>query len=103
MTSNNSSPIQDAELEANSVSVTKWLWIGFLLGLIGLMIVYLRSPKAPAALSAKYEEGERWIFERSFTETLKAREVKNVWKGFEIGYAVVAALLFVVLSRALWG
>ena len=99
MTSIDSSAIQDAELEANSVSVTKWFWIGLLLGLIGVLIVYLRSPKASAALLAKYEEGERWMFERSYTETLKNREVKNTW----IGFAVVAALQFAVLSRILWG
>ena len=71
MTSINSSPIQDAELEANAVSVTKWFWIGFLFGLIGVMIVYLRSPKVSVGLSAKYEEGERSMFERGYTETLK--------------------------------
>lgn len=99
MTSTNSSTIQDAQLEANSVSVTKWLWIGLLLGPIGVLIVYLRSPKASVGLSAKYEEGERSMFERSYTETLKTREVKNTW----IGFAVGAALQFVVLSRILWG
>lgn len=99
MTSINSSPIQDAELEANAVSVTKWFWIGLLLGLIGVLIAYLRSPKASTALSAKYEEGERWMFERSYTNTLKAREVKNTW----IGFVAVAALQFAVLSRILWG
>ena len=53
MTSINSSAIQDAELEANSVSVTKWFWIGCLFGLIGVLIAYLRSPKASAALSSE--------------------------------------------------
>ena len=98
MTSTNSSTIQDAELEANSVLVTKWFWIGFLLGLIGVLIVYRRSPKASVALLAKYEEGERLIFERSYSESLKTREVKNTW----IGFAVVCAfnLLFIA---AFWG
>jgi len=99
MTSINSSAIQDAELEANAVSVTKWFWIGLLLGLIGVLIAYLRSPKASAALSAKYEEGERWMFERNYTESLKTREVKETW----IGFVCVAGLHFVVLSRFLWG
>lgn len=99
MTSIDSFPIQDAELEANSVSVTKWFWVGLLLGLIGVLIVYLRSPKASAALLANYEEGERWMFERNYTETLKTREVKNTW----IGFAVGAALPLVVLLRFLWG
>lgn len=99
MTSIDSSTIQDAELEANSVSVTKWFWIGFLFGLIGILIVYLRSPMPSVALSAKYEEGERWMFEKSYTETLKTREVKNTW----IGFAVAAPLQFVVLSQFIWG
>ena len=72
MTSTTSSAIQNAELEANSVSVTKWFWIGLLLGLIGVIIVYLRSPKASIGLSAKYEEGQRLKFKRSYTETLKS-------------------------------
>ena len=99
MTSIDSFPIQDAELEANSVSVTKWFWIGLLLGLIGVLIVYLRSPKASAALLANYEEGERWMFERNYTESLKNREVKETW----IGFVCVAGLHFVILSRFLWG
>ena len=98
MTSTNSSAIQDGELEANSVSVTKWFLIGLLLGLIGVVIVYLRSPKASVGLSAKYEEGERSIFERSYTETLKTREVKNTWIGFAA--LCVLNLLFLV---AFWG
>lgn len=98
MTSIDSSPIQDAELEANSVSVTKWFWVGLLLGLIGVLIVYLRSPKAFAALLAKYDEGERWMFDRSYTNTLKAREVKNTW----IGFAVAAPLQFAVISLMFW-
>ena len=98
MTSINSSTIQDAEVEANSVSVTKWFWAGFLIGLIGVLVAYCRSPKASAAFLAKYEEGERWMFEKSYTETLKAREVKNAW----IGFAVAAALQFAILSLMLW-
>ena len=98
MTSIDSSTIQDAELEANAVSVSKWFWVGFLFGLIGVLIAYLHSPKASAALLAKYEEGERWMFEKSYTETLKAREVKNAW----IGFAVTAALQFAILSPMLW-
>ena len=98
MTSIDSSAIQDAELEANSVSVTKWFWIGFLFGLIGVLIVYLRSPTASVGLSARYEEGERWMFERSYTNTLKAREVKNTW----IGFAVAAPLQFAVISLVFW-
>ena len=99
MTSVDSSAIQDAELKANSISVTKWFWAGFLFGLIGVLIAYLRSPKASAAFLAKYEEGERWMFERSYTETLKNREVKNTW----LGFAIIAPLQFVVLSLFLWG
>ena len=98
MTSINSSAIQDAELEANSVSVTKWFWIGCLFGLIGVLIAYLRSPKASAALLAKFEEDERWMFERSYTETLKNREVKNTWIGFVAG----CVLPFAILSLMLW-
>ena len=98
MTSINSSTIQDAKLEANAVSVTKWFWVGFLFGLIGVMIVYLRSPKVSVGLSAKYEEGERSMFERGYTETLKKREVKNTW----LGFAVAVPLQFALISLMLW-
>jgi hypothetical protein len=81
MTNIDSSTMQDAELEAQRVSVTEWFWIGLLLGAIGVLIVYLRSPKASVTLLVKYEEDERWMFERSYAETLKAREVKNTWIG----------------------
>ncbi len=85
MTNINSSTIQDAELEAQRVSITKWFWIGLLLNAVGVLIVYLRSPKAPVALLVKYEGDDRWIFERSYAKTLKAREAreaKNTWIGF---------------------
>ncbi len=95
MTNINSSTMQDAELEANRVSVTKWFWIGLLLGAIGVLIVYLRSPNPSIALLVKYEGDERWMFERSYIECLKAREVKKTWIGFA-AYCVLA-LLFLFL------
>ena len=39
MTNINSSTMQDAELEAQRVSVTKWFWIGLLLNAVGVLIV----------------------------------------------------------------
>ena len=93
MTNINSSTIQDAGLEAQRVSVTKWFWIGFLLGSFGVLIVYLRSPNPSIALLAKYEGDDHWMFERSYTETLKAREVKNTWIGFAACFAL-GLLLF---------
>ncbi len=102
MVNTDSPTMQDAELEAQGVSVTKWLWIGLLLGLIGILIVYVRSPKASAALLAKYEGDERWMFERSYTETLKAREVKNTWIGFAVGFllsVLISTIFFAALMR----
>ncbi len=95
MTNINSSTMQDAELEAQRVSVTKWFWIGLLLNSFGVLIVYLHSPDASVALLAKYEGDERWIFERRYIETLKAREVKNTWIGFA---ACIALCLLLFLS-----
>jgi hypothetical protein len=92
MTKINSSTIQDAEMEAQRVSVTKWFWIGLLLHSFGVLIVYLRTPKASTALLAKYEGDDRWLFERSYAETLKAREIKKTWIGFAV--CCVLGLLF---------
>lgn len=98
MTNINSSTMQDAELEAQGVSVTKWFWIGFLLGAIGLLIVYLRSPKASVALLAKYEGDDRWMFERSYSESLKAREVKKTWIGFAVCFALGISFFFLYFA-----
>ena len=98
MTSTNSAAMQDAELEAQGVSVTQWFWVGLLLGAIGLLIVYLRSPKASVALLAKYEGDDRWMFERSYSESLKAREVKKTWIGFAV--CIVLGILFFFLYFA---
>ena len=100
MTNINSSTMQDAELEAQRVSVTKWFWIGLLLYAVGVLIVYLRSPNAPVALLAKYEGDDRWIFERSYATTLKAREVKNTWIGFAA--CLVLSLLFIIAYFSLF-
>ena len=100
MTNINSSIMQDAELEAQRVSVTKWFWIGLLLHSFGVLIVYLRSPDASVALLAKYEGDERWIFERRYIECLKAREVKKTWIGFAVCF--VLGLLFFFLYFALF-
>ena len=98
MTNINSTTTQNAELEAHRVSVTKWFWTGLLLGFIGLLIVYLRPPPKPSlALLAKYERDERWMFERSYTETLKPREIKNTWIGF-----VVCCAFNIIFLAALW-
>lgn len=104
MTNINSSTMQDAKLEAQRVSVTKWVWIGLLLNAVGVLIVYLRSPKAPVALLATYEGDDRWIFERIYAKTLKAREVKNTWIGFAaclVLSLLLGSLFFYFAFRAL--
>ncbi|MCY3629299.1 MAG: hypothetical protein OXI05_05495 [Bacteroidota bacterium] len=62
MTNDKRSLLLEAESTAQRVSVTGWFFLGFFLGLIGLLIVYLRSPKTPIRLSANWEGDDRYLF-----------------------------------------
>lgn len=84
MTNNKGSSLLEAESKAQRASVTGWFFLGFFLGLIGLLIAYLRSPKAPVRFSANWEGDDRYLFEQSYSETLKARQVKATWWGFVV-------------------
>lgn len=79
---NNNSPLIHAQNEASVHGVSAWFFIGLLLGVFGILIVYLRSPKVPVTLIADYEGDNRYLFERAYVEALKSRQIKTTWIGF---------------------
>lgn len=98
----NQSPLHDAQSVATNPSVVGWFFVGFLLGIIGLLIVYLRSPRCPAALIAQYRGDDRYIFEESYIQKLKNRQTKITWIGFVISL-LVAFVSMIFLSSLLVG
>ncbi|MCY4170659.1 MAG: hypothetical protein OXF08_03560 [Bacteroidetes bacterium] len=90
-TSERETAISDASAIASDPSVIGWFFLGFLLGLIGILIVYLRSPKIPVYLLADYTGDERYLYEKAYVDTLKGRQVTSTWVGFAVS---VGAFLF---------
>ena len=75
-------PVEDGKAQAQAESVGVWFLVG-ILGIIGLLIVYLRSPAAPVDAVAKYTDPDaRQMFERAYVQVLKERQVKLTWAGF---------------------
>lgn len=102
MTQNNNSPMLHAQDEASFPSVAGWFFCGLILGLIGLLIVYLRSPKAPVSLIARYQGDDRYLFEKAYIEILKARQVKLTWIGFICSFILIP-FIFIFLLAGLFG
>ncbi len=71
MSTERHSIISRAKSEGEHASVTGWYFIGFFLGLIGILIVYLRSPKAPIRLASEYDGEDRYLLEKAYVEVLK--------------------------------
>ncbi len=94
MTGSKNSPMLHAETEASNQSVAGWFFIGLILGVIGILIVYLRSPKASVTLIADYEGDDRYLFEKAYIDALKSRQVKFTWIGFVCGFFV--SILFLL-------
>lgn len=89
-------PIVEATNEAERQDITGWFSLGFFLGVIGILIVYLRSPQTPAIFLAKYKGHDQLLFSSAYVETLKARQIKYTWIGFAIGFGF-GIFLFVAL------
>ncbi|MCY4225903.1 MAG: hypothetical protein OXF06_13875 [Bacteroidetes bacterium] len=102
MTASKESPISDASIEASAPLVIGWFFLGFLLGLIGVLIVYLRSPKVPVHLLADYTGDERYLYEKAYVDTLKARQIKSTWIGFVVNL-IANLFVFGSLISALSG
>ena len=96
MTNDKHSPITEAESTAQNVSVTGWFFVGLFANTIGLLIVYLLSPKVPIRILVNWEGDDRYVFEQAYSETLKAKRIKSTWWGFLIG--IVFWVLLVVFG-----
>ncbi|MDE2697478.1 MAG: hypothetical protein OXI23_01280, partial [Gemmatimonadota bacterium] len=96
MTNDKHSPITEAESTAQNVSVTGWFFVGLFANTIGLLIVYLLSPKVPIRILVNWEGDDRYVFEQAYSETLKAKRIKATWWGFLIG--IVFWVLLVVFG-----
>ncbi len=94
--------LAEAESAAQRVSVTGWFFLGFLATTIGLLIVYLRSPKTPIRLSINWDGDDRHLFEQAYSETLKAKQVKSTWLGFLVGIVFWVLLIVGFYSSLFW-
>ncbi len=68
--------IHQAESTAKRVSVLGWYFVGFFLGVIGLLIVYLREPKISLIPATEYVGDEKLHFMEIFADALKEKQIK---------------------------
>jgi len=92
--------IIEATTEAEKQELTLWYVLGFWLGLIGILIAYLRSPQTPVILLAKYQGDERVIFDSAYVEKSKAHQIKGAWIGFSISLGL-GLIIFAALANSL--
>lgn len=81
-------------MEADKQQVIGWGIFGFLLAILAIPIVYLRSPKIKTeTLSEQNENTDLATFELAYVNHLKGRQVKAAWIGF-----LCAILLFIAIG-----
>ena len=98
MTARKESPISEASTQASNSQVIGWFFLGYLLGPIGILIAYLRSPKAPVHLLADYTGDDLYLCEKTYVDTLKARQVKSTWIGWLVwGISAVFAIVLAII------
>jgi len=102
MTHSRDALINDASIQASDPGVIGWFFLGFLLGLIGILIVYLRSPKIPVYLLSDYTGDDQYLYEKAYVDRLKARQIKSTWIGFAIN-VIGSLLLFFAISIIIAG
>ncbi|MCY3999968.1 MAG: hypothetical protein OXF06_00935 [Bacteroidetes bacterium] len=96
MTFSKESTVSEASMHASNARVMKWFFFGFFLGIIGILIVYLRSPKVPANLLDQYTGDKRSLYQKTYSDKLKERLVEPTWIGF---VTLVAVILFLYGSQ----
>ena len=91
--------IAAAEDEAMIRSVAGWGFLGYFFPLVGILVVYLRSPKMSAADLARYDDqATARLYERHYIDTLKRRQVKATWLG--VGLAVASTIVIIIIIAA---
>lgn len=72
-----------AEYDASKPSIIIWGVLGFVLTVIGVLIVYVRSPKIGTSAIFRYGNSGNLlqIYEIHYTTTLKQRQIKATWIG----------------------
>ena len=86
--------INDGATYAEGVAVVGWFFVGFFLVGFGLLIVYLRMLRMPLGVLASYPNQENIsLYEQSYTERLRSRQVKITWIGFLSRVVLVVLVL----------
>jgi cell division protein FtsX len=84
--------------EAERTSTFGWAVFGFLIPVVAVLVVHLRSPKVPAAVLARASDDPAIarVFEAQYVETLKSKQVTNTWLGAAVGlfFVLAAVILF---------
>ena len=84
----NRDALRSAESVARQASVIGWAVFGFLLPIIGIPVVHLRSPNIPPSVLVSHEDSSTVrFFELQYVVTLKQRQVRAAWIGAALGVA----------------
>ncbi len=101
-TMKNQDVLQNARDYAKLESTNKWFAIGFFLGLLGVLIAYMKTPKPRIDLIVDLEIDERYLFQQAYGQTLKKRQTRNAWIGCSIsmiaGFLLMMFLIAIVYS-----
>ena len=77
-----SNSVESGRRAAGEGSVIGWGIFGWLLAILAVPIVYLRSPQVPPELLSKQDDDtDISAFELAYVNHLKSRQVKAVWVG----------------------
>ena len=84
--------------QAEQTSAFGWAVFGFMIPVVAVLVVHVRSPKVPASVVAPPSDDPSVtrVFEAQYVETLKANQVGSTWLGTAVAVFVVLAV--VILS-----
>ena len=81
--------------KAKQTSAFGWTVFGFIIPVVAVLVVHLRSPKVPAEISVLVSDDPSVVrvFEAQYVETLKAKQVGSTWLGAAVGVLIVLAVV----------
>ena len=93
---------------ADEESIFNWGMVGFFFSLIGVLIAYARSPRMPTQLLTDLDKeglaySEAAVLEEMYSKRLKARQVKAVWTGLGVSWAVGILIAVLMIAGATSG